>query len=50
LPTALIELQQKGRLVGIISHVDKLKQQLEHGIEIRFAPGESGVRVGAIAA
>jgi exonuclease SbcC len=46
----LIELQQKGRLVGIISHVDELKQQLEHGIEIRFAAGGSSVRVGAIAA
>ncbi len=46
---ALIELQQKGRLVGIISHVDELKQQLEHGIEIRFAAGGSSVRVGAIA-
>jgi exonuclease SbcC len=47
---ALIELQQKGRLVGIISHVDELKQQLEHGIEIRFAAGGSSARVGAIAA
>ena len=46
---ALIELQQKGRLVGIISHVDELKQQLEHGIEVRHAPGGSSVRVGAIA-
>lgn len=46
---ALIELQQKGRLVGIISHVDELKQQLQHGIEIRHAAGGSSVRVGAIA-
>lgn len=46
---ALIELQQKGRLVGIISHVDDLKQQMEHGIEVRFAAGGSCVRVGAIA-
>lgn len=43
---ALIDLQQRGRMVGIISHVEELKRQIEHGIEIRYAAGGSTLRVG----
>ncbi len=45
---ALSELRQKGRMVGIISHVDELKRQIDVGIEV--IPGRSGsqVRVGAV--
>lgn len=45
---ALSELRQKGRMVGIISHVDELKRQIEVGIEV--IPGRSGsqVRVGMV--
>jgi len=42
----LIDLQQKGRLVGIISHVDELKRQIDNGIEVRFAASGSTIRVG----
>lgn len=43
---ALIDLQQKGRMVGIISHVDELKRQIGVGIEVTLGAAGSHVRVG----
>ncbi len=43
---ALIDLQQKGRMVGIISHVDDLKRQINSGIEVTLGAAGSHVRVG----
>lgn len=43
---ALIDLQQKGRMVGIISHVDELKRQIDAGIEVTLGATGSHVRVG----
>ena len=43
---ALIDLQQKGRMVGIISHVDELKRQIDAGIEVTLGAAGSHVRVG----
>jgi exonuclease SbcC len=31
----LIDLRQSGRMVGIISHVENLKRQIDVGIEIK---------------
>lgn len=45
----LIDLQQKGRMVGIISHVEELKRQIDNGIEVRFAASGSTVRIGSAA-
>ncbi|AKU10903.1 exonuclease SbcC [Azoarcus sp. CIB] len=42
---ALIDLQQKGRMVGIISHVDELKRQIDTGIEISLGAAGSHVRI-----
>ncbi len=40
---ALIDLQQRGRTVGVISHVEEMKQQIDVAIEV--APGVRGSRV-----
>ncbi|SIR38251.1 exonuclease SbcC [Aromatoleum tolulyticum] len=42
---ALIDLQQKGRMVGIISHVDELKRQIDTGIEVSLGAAGSHVRI-----
>ncbi|NMG00682.1 SMC family ATPase [Aromatoleum toluolicum] len=42
---ALIDLQQKGRMVGIISHVDELKRQIDTGIEISLGAAGSHVQI-----
>ena len=41
----LIDLQQSGRMVGIISHVDELKRQIDLGIEVESASNGSYVRI-----
>ncbi|WP_374605573.1 AAA family ATPase [Niveibacterium sp.] len=46
---ALIDLQQKGRVVGIISHVDELKRQVNAGIEVALGAGGSHIRIGEAA-
>lgn len=46
---ALVDLQQKGRMVGIISHVDELKRQIGAGIEVIPGPAGSRARVGKLA-
>lgn len=43
---ALADLQSKGRMVGIISHVEELKRQLGTGIAITPGPAGSHVRCG----
>ena len=40
---ALIDLQQRGRTVGVISHVEEMKQQIDVAIEV--VPGTRGSRV-----
>jgi exonuclease SbcC len=40
---ALIDLQQRGRMVGVISHVDEMKQQIDVAIDV--VPGVRGSRV-----
>lgn len=42
----LIDLRQQGRLVGIISHVEELKRQIDLGIEVTLSATGSRVRVG----
>ncbi|MCC4115870.1 SMC family ATPase [Aromatoleum toluclasticum] len=42
---ALIDLQQKGRMVGIISHVDELKRQIDTGIEVSLGAAGSHMRI-----
>lgn len=42
----LIDLRQQGRLVGIISHVEELKRQIDLGIEVSRGATGSRVRVG----
>ncbi|MCX9157802.1 SMC family ATPase [Niveibacterium sp. 24ML] len=46
---ALIDLKQQGRMVGIISHVDELKRQIDAGIEVTFGAAGSHARVGSAA-
>lgn len=41
----LIDLQQSGRMVGIISHVDELKRQIDLGIEVESASNGSHIRI-----
>ncbi|MDD2408175.1 MAG: SMC family ATPase, partial [Tepidiphilus sp.] len=45
---ALGELRQKGRMIGIISHVDELKRQIDVGIEVIRGRSGSHVQVGAV--
>jgi exonuclease SbcC len=40
---ALIDLQERGRTVGVISHVEEMKQQIDVAIEV--VPGLRGSRV-----
>ena len=40
---ALIDLQQRGRTVGVISHVEEMKQQIDVAIEV--VQGVRGSRV-----
>lgn len=42
---ALIDLQQRGRMVGVISHVEEMKQQIDVAIEVVQGVRGSGVRV-----
>ena len=41
----LIDLQQSGRMVGIISHVDELKRQIDMGIEVESASTGSHIKI-----
>ena len=41
----LIDLQQSGRMVGIISHVDELKRQIDLGIEVESASNGSHIKI-----
>lgn len=41
----LIDLQQSGRMVGIISHVNELKRQIDLGIEVESASNGSHIRI-----
>lgn len=41
----LIDLQQSGRMVGIISHVDELKRQIDMGIEVESASNGSHIKI-----
>ncbi|HRP66731.1 MAG TPA: SMC family ATPase [Thauera sp.] len=43
----LIDLQQRGRTVGVISHVEEMKQQIDAAIEVVQGVRGSGVRVRA---
>ncbi len=38
---ALIDLQKNGRLIGIISHVQELKERIEHRLEIKMSKAGS---------
>ncbi|HRP26187.1 SbcC/MukB-like Walker B domain-containing protein [Thauera sp.] len=42
----LIDLQQRGRTVGVISHVQEMKQQIDAAIEVE--QGEWGARANAL--
>ncbi|MBS0543694.1 MAG: SMC family ATPase, partial [Proteobacteria bacterium] len=42
---ALIDLQQRGRMVGVISHVEEMKQQIDVAIEVVQGVRGSRVRV-----
>ena len=44
---ALIDLQQRGRMVGVISHVEEMKQQIDVAIEVVQGVRGSRVRVRA---
>jgi exonuclease SbcC len=44
---ALIDLQQRGRMVGVISHVEEMKQQIDVAIEVVQGVRGSRVRVSA---
>ncbi|KAI5915188.1 AAA family ATPase [Thauera sp. 2A1] len=44
---ALIDLQQRGRMVGVISHVEEMKQQIDVAIEVVQGVWGSRVRVRA---
>jgi len=41
----LVDLQQRGRLVGVISHVEEMKQQIDVAIEVKPGPRGSSVRI-----
>lgn len=41
----LIDLQRQGRMVGVISHVDEMKQQIDVAIEVVQGARGSGVRI-----
>ena len=41
----LVDLQAAGRMVGIISHVPELKQQISAQVVVEAGVGGSGVRV-----
>lgn len=41
----LIDLQQTGRTVGVISHVSELKEQMSHRIDVVSAKTGSTIRV-----
>lgn len=41
----LIDLQQSGRMVGIISHVDELKRQIDLGIEVESSSNGSHIKI-----
>lgn len=47
---ALIDLQQRGRTVGVISHVEEMKQQIDAAIEVVQGAGGSRVRMRGAAA
>lgn len=44
----LINLQQGGRLVGIISHVDELKERIEVKLEVKSKDGEGSTAIFSI--
>jgi exonuclease SbcC len=44
---ALIDLQQRGRMVGVISHVEEMKQQIDVAIEVVQGVRGSRVRIRA---
>ncbi|AWI76174.1 DNA repair exonuclease [Parazoarcus communis] len=44
---ALIDLQQRGRMVGVISHVDEMKQQIDVAIDVVQGVRGSRVRIRA---
>ncbi len=44
---ALIDLQQRGRTVGVISHVEEMKQQIDVTIEVVQGVRGSRVKVQA---
>ncbi|MBR0567674.1 SMC family ATPase [Azoarcus sp. L1K30] len=44
---ALIDLQQRGRMVGVISHVDEMKQQIDVAIDVVQGTRGSRVRIRA---
>lgn len=41
----LVDLRRHGRMVGVISHVDDMKRQIEFAIEVLAGPAGSRVRV-----
>lgn len=41
----LIEIENEGRMVGIISHVEELKNQISNKIEIEPSPSGSNLKV-----
>ena len=43
---AVIDLQQTGRLVGIISHVSELRERIDTRLEVRS--GKSGSTAGFV--
>ena len=42
---ALVDLQQRGRMVGVISHVEEMKQQIDVAIEVVRVVRGSRVRL-----
>lgn len=44
---ALIDLQQRGRMVGVISHVEEMKQQIDVAIEVMQGVRGSRVRIAS---
>lgn len=42
---ALIDLQQRGRMVGVISHVEEMKQQIDVAVDVVQGIRGSRIRV-----
>jgi len=41
----LIDLQQSGRMIGVISHVSELKEQMALRVDVKSGPSGSNISI-----